>query len=278
MSMLTRSDGARAPLRGIRFILSHPGPLLPWLALPLLINILCVIAAFVAAFWGVPSYIESIAPAPANAYFAYAMRVLTYALALIIFVILLMLLYMIAGTLGSPFYDRLSEEVEHIVRGNLPAERPWWINAFWSVLHSAMGGWMWIAVVVLGTFLNAVPAIGTALELAWTLAGSAFLVAREMLDGPLTRRRLTFREKLEFIWRHFGVLGPFGLTSTLLLWVPLLNFIMLPVAVVGGTLLFLDIEDQTGDPPRKPEAMPPELVDTAPPTPQREHRPSDGAS
>ena len=76
-------------------------------------------------------------------------------------------------------------------------------------------------------------------------AGLAFLVtcfflAVDFLDYPLERRGLSLRAKLAFVGR-MGLTGiGFGATVLAMGIVPLLNLALLPLAAVGGTLLFWD--------------------------------------
>jgi len=74
----------------------------------------------------------------------------------------------------------------------------------------------------------------------WAIAGvlwTALLVCAEYLDPPLARRGGSFAEVRRVLAGRTGLALGFGLSTTLLLWVPLLNLFLVPVAVVAGTLL-----------------------------------------
>jgi CysZ protein len=76
--------------------------------------------------------------------------------------------------------------------------------------------------------------------LAWTAAGvvwTALFASAEYLDPPLARRGGSFAEVRQVLARRTPLALGFGLAVTVLLWVPLLNLFLLPVAVVAGTLL-----------------------------------------
>jgi CysZ protein len=66
---------------------------------------------------------------------------------------------------------------------------------------------------------------------------SGFFLAIELLAIPLQRRGLDLRERLRWVWRHRHVTVGFGVASFLLFLVPLMNVLVMPAAVVGGTLL-----------------------------------------
>ena len=74
----------------------------------------------------------------------------------------------------------------------------------------------------------------------WAGAGvvwTALFACAEYLDPPLSRRGGTFAEVRRVLARRTALALGFGLAVTLLLWVPLLNLFLVPLAVVAGTLL-----------------------------------------
>jgi CysZ protein len=74
----------------------------------------------------------------------------------------------------------------------------------------------------------------------WAAAGvvwTALFAFAEYLDPPLARRGGSFVEVRQVLAQRTGLSLGFGLSVTLLLWVPLLNLFLLPLAVVAGTLL-----------------------------------------
>lgn len=69
------------------------------------------------------------------------------------------------------------------------------------------------------------------------------LVAFQYLSYPQTRRRMGVGESMRFILRYpFASVG-FGSVISVLFAVPLFSVLILPVAVVGGTLLFARASD-----------------------------------
>jgi CysZ protein len=74
----------------------------------------------------------------------------------------------------------------------------------------------------------------------WAGAGvvwTALFACAEYLDPPLARRGGTFAEVRRVLARRTALALGFGLVVTVLLWVPLLNLFLMPLAVVAGTLL-----------------------------------------
>ena len=74
----------------------------------------------------------------------------------------------------------------------------------------------------------------------WASAGvvwTALFACAEYLDPPLARRGGSFVEVRQVLARRTALALGFGLVVTVLLWVPLLNLFLMPLAVVAGTLL-----------------------------------------
>ena len=98
-----------------------------------------------------------------------------------------------------------------------------------------------VAVSLPLLLLHLIPAVGSVAYAV--LAGwfSLLFCALEYLDLPLARRRHRFGTRWGMIWRNKALASGFGGAAVLLLWVPLLNFVCMPAAVVGGTLLWADL-------------------------------------
>ncbi|MFN7132510.1 MAG: EI24 domain-containing protein [Myxococcales bacterium] len=75
----------------------------------------------------------------------------------------------------------------------------------------------------------------------WTWAGWAWTtvwLAAQYLDVPMARHLYRFAEVKRVVRARFFLLFGFGAAIYLLLWIPLLNFFFVPVAVIGSTMLF----------------------------------------
>jgi CysZ protein len=92
--------------------------------------------------------------------------------------------------------------------------------------------------------LHFIPAVGSALW--WTLSTgwAAFWLAAEHVSGPSARHFLPFRVVLRVLRARMAMSLGFGLAAFVVLWVPVLNFFLMPLAVVAGTLLFVRLRDE----------------------------------
>lgn len=153
-------------------------------------------------------------------------------------------LYFLVNIIAVPFYDGLSERVEHELTGKLqePDWGTWLAALFWSAVHSALTLALWACILLFSFALQVVPGLGTVLGGVFGTVASAIFLARETMDGPMSRRDMPYLSKYRMILRHKAVLGGWGLLLAMLMWVPIVNVLMMPVAVVGGTILFCAFE------------------------------------
>lgn len=86
--------------------------------------------------------------------------------------------------------------------------------------------------------LNLIPAAGSVLYGVLSAAWSMWWVCAEYLSGPMARHLLPFSAVLKAMRaRPLYAMG-MGATLYVVLWVPVLNCFLVPLAVVAGTLMF----------------------------------------
>ena len=152
--------------------------------------------------------------------------------------------YFVAGLLASPFHDALSLRVERIVTGTGVDDTG---SGLLGVLRE--GG---------RALREELRRVAFYLSVIGTLAGLGFLIpGAHVVTGPLIlgftilflpldyasyaldRRRLSFAGKRRWVGSDVPVMLGFGSAAFLTHLVPGLNFVAMPVLVVGGTLLVL---------------------------------------
>jgi CysZ protein len=75
------------------------------------------------------------------------------------------------------------------------------------------------------------------------------MFAYEYLGYPMDRRGLSFHDKRRFLRTRLKSTLGFGVGNLVVASIPLVNILLIPAAVAGGTLLFLDLEP---DSPARP--------------------------
>jgi len=154
--------------------------------------------------------------------------------------------------LAAPFNDALSEAVERRVRGR--GGPPFSISklfrdAFRSIAYEVGKLAAWVAVVVPILLLSIpFPVVGpvtgpTSLGVTWVFFGL------DHVDWVAARRDATLGDRVEMVKKRFRPLVGLGIGVWILIHVPFLNLLFMPAAVAGGTLLFLDLEDEAGTMP-----------------------------
>jgi CysZ protein len=138
----------------------------------------------------------------------------------------------------APLADPLSEDTSRALGRPLPPPLGWQKATLLALRHT-LGR---LAVVALGSGLlflvNLLPWAGAFLWVALSTLWSAFWLVVEHLSTPMARRGSDLAEVVYLARRRPGLTLGLGLGLTGLLWVPVLNCLLVPVAVVAGTLLF----------------------------------------
>jgi CysZ protein len=147
--------------------------------------------------------------------------------------------------LGSPFYGQLSEKLEAIRAGQPPPTEPFSpfsvVRDIWrAILFEVKKLLLLVGVGGLLFLGNFVPGVGTVVAGAGGIALGITLLCLDMLDAPLERRRLKFRQKLGIIARSLPASASFGLLCLTLVSIPLMNLLAIPLCVTAGTLFFCD--------------------------------------
>ncbi len=211
----------------------------PMVVLPALINaaVFVLLAIFMVTYagdiigwvWSKPTGLIALIFWWAAIVFASALSlVASYAFTLIL-----------AGIVASPFNDVLSARVEReALAGEMPEPD---YGLIWGSLR-AVGS----SIVILLSYgivmlpilvLNLVPVVGQVAASILSTGVSAMFIALEFTDYSLERRGLNLRQKFELLEDNRTFALGFGLGTAVLIWVPLLNFLTIPIAVAGGTLL-----------------------------------------
>lgn len=245
--------GFRYPMRGLRYLRDHPD-LWGWVAIPAALNLGLFVLGLVSTWLAAPRLLGLVWTQPEHGLAVALWFISAWILRLGLAAVVGMGVYLVAGVLSAPFNEVISERVEQAELGD--AGEPFGLQVFLrdtgiSVLHSLASLLAYGAVMLPLLALNLLPAVGSVLSmvLSWAVTG-AFL-AREMLDGVTSRRRMSLGAKVRLVRTHLALMEGFGVAMNLMLWVPLLNFLCLPIGVVGATLLYCDLEKAGQAPSRK---------------------------
>lgn len=147
----------------------------------------------------------------------------------------------------APLQDPISEATEAILGGAAPA--PFRLDQFLrglftSLTHTlARVGLLWGGNLLLLP-LHLLPAVGSIVWAIATVLWTSFWLAGEYLDICMARHLYPFASLRRLLWERRALCLGFGLSLYVLLWVPVLNLFLMPLAIVAGTLLFRAMLDE----------------------------------
>ncbi|WP_110019518.1 sulfate transporter CysZ [Plasticicumulans acidivorans] len=143
----------------------------------------------------------------------------------------------VANLVGAPFNGYLAARVEQMrCPGTQHPQRPLWQEVT-AAFASAIGSLVYfVAWTIPFLLLFFIPGVNLLAPLLWA-AFSAWMLALQYLDYPLGNHGISFREQRRLHaqdrLRTFG----FGCGVLLLTFIPGLNLLAMPAAVIGATLL-----------------------------------------
>jgi CysZ protein len=147
----------------------------------------------------------------------------------------------------SPFAGILSERAEHLATGEKVVPLGWRAGvslAVRGVGHALLAVMCYFGIAIPLFLLQWVaPPLSPFIWIAGIVQAALFF-AFDAFNEPMHRRGAAFGAKWRFIGTHLAESLGFGTGVALLMMVPFLSVIVTPVAIVGGTLLFLDLSSR----------------------------------
>ncbi|MBA3538470.1 MAG: EI24 domain-containing protein [Deltaproteobacteria bacterium] len=224
--------------RGLRFLNAHRG-LWKWVIAPALVTLLLLIGIFIGAehlatsiaarvTGSLPSWLAGI-----GSWLIWAIVGVGLVLgALLMFVTL-------AGIVAGPFNEMLSEAVEEKLTGRPGppfALRTFVVSAARGLVHGLRRIVISLLSIALLFGLGFIPVIGAivALVLGGYIASRG--AAYDCYDAVLSRRPLSYADKLAYLAKHRGRTLGLGMGVAGMLFVPGLNLLALGIGAAGATL------------------------------------------
>jgi len=229
-----------------------------YVAIPLLINVLL----FGGALWAGAGQIVGLVESNLPGWLEWLSWVLVPLLVIIVAVAGFFLFNVLANLIAAPFNGLLAEAIE-VELGGRPRPGGGWRGmlrdlgvTIGSELRKAL--YMLLRAVPLLVLLW-VPGINVVASLLWLVLG-AWMMAVAYGDYPMANHGLGFAAQRPLLaaqrWTTLG----FGAAVMVALGIPLLNFLVIPAAVAGATVMWVDhLAPQASSGPA--EANPAEVAD-----------------
>ncbi len=229
-------NGARYFLSGFSLIL-QPG-IRKFAVVPILINALLFALVILFGAAAMNDFVNSL-----SGWWEYLQWLLWPLFVIVTLTVVFFTFSIVANLIGAPFNGFLAEAVENHLRGNPDGEQ----SITGSMTQEIIKAIRSESAKFLYFIKRAIPLLILmfipGLQILWVLFG-AWMLALEYIDYPMGNHGHTFTEERDRLkQRRLLALG-FGGAVMLMTMIPLVNFIVMPVAVAGATRLW--VQELTG--------------------------------
>jgi CysZ protein len=231
-------SGAAYLVRGLRLII-QPG-IRHFAVIPALINMGLFVAVTVLLFTELDRWVNGLMPT-----LPHWLQWLDWLIRFIVSVAAVVLSFftvsLAANLIAAPFNEVLAARVERFVTGSPPAEHPAsWMSALSHAVMNQLRKLRYFAVRAAPLLLlYLIPGVNAAAPLLWLLF-SAWMMAVEYVDYPMGNHGLGFTDQRRVLAANRLLALGFGGTVLTVTAVPLINFIVMPAAVAGATVMWVE--------------------------------------
>lgn len=234
--------GLAAPARGARFLLAHPG-LARFLVLPWMFTLAAGGILGWQAWVRFDTLRDAVWTAPASAWLRPLHAAFGAVLALLVAAACALAAFLAGQILAAPVYTRMAMRVRRMVDPDAPTPA----SGVRADVLVPIRNQAWKASIFLGIqagllLLHIVPGAGTAAHLILSTGFSVFWLALSYLDFPLDTEPepLGLRRRVAYVLGHPAMAAGLGTSLFAILLIPLAGLILLPVGVIGATLLHVE--------------------------------------
>lgn len=234
-------SGAGYFLKGLELI-THPR-LRAFVIMPLLVNVLLFASAFYWLFLQLDSWFQWL-----NDYlpdYLHWLNYLLWPLALLsILVVFSFMFSTVANWIAAPFNGLLAEKTELLLTDQ-PLNNNGMLDLLKDLPRILAREWFKLiyylprALAILLLFL--VPVVGNLGAPAIWFLFSAWMISIQYCDYPFDNHKVAFAEMRRALKGQRGTALSFGSVVTLVTAIPILNLLVMPVAVCGATAMWVDL-------------------------------------
>jgi CysZ protein len=146
----------------------------------------------------------------------------------------------VANIVAAPFNALMSEKIEIYLTGKALSSNVSFGKMAIDAIASQLRKLVYILLWALGLFLiSLIPVVNLIAPVLWVIFGS-WLLSLEYFDYPMGNHDLVFDEEKRQLGERRGIALGFGGGIMVLTSIPIINFITMPVAVAGATLLWVE--------------------------------------
>lgn len=230
-------SGAKYALSGFKLIFKPK--IRKYVAIPFLINIVL----FSAALWFGSNWIDSLIKSWLPSWLEWLEYLIWPIMAFLALAVIFSTFTLIANLIGAPFNSLLAEAVETRLSGKELANNPklsslnFAKDVFISI-KSEIGKLIFFALRAIPLLIMSfIPGINIVAPFLWFLFG-AWMLVHEYMDYPMGNNGYHFSQQRPILrGKRFTIFG-FGIMIIIMTLIPIVNFFVMPVAVVGATMMW----------------------------------------
>lgn len=218
--------GSRTYWVGVKWLKNHPS-YFALLVLPSLVALLAVVGSGVLFVDHHATVVRVFLFDPGNSWLWIFLYYLAWiVLHVVAFALVLLLGLLLGNCVAAPIYESISVVIEREMTGQVIE------ISFWRSLRSIPEELKKVALIgALSVLLFLIPGLNIL-----ALFAAAFLVGWDVYDYPMARRGWSLAERVKLVRSDFWAILGLGLWLV----IPVLHFILLPMAIAGGTILNLE--------------------------------------
>jgi CysZ protein len=162
----------------------------------------------------------------------------------------------ITNIIGAPFNGLLAEKVQEMF-GSRPASADMSVAQVIAatprnVGRAAKSFLYFLPRAFLFLILLFIPLLQTIVPVLWFIF-NAWMMSVQYIDYPMDNNKIGFKAMLKKLTTHRAANFSFGVVVLIGTMIPLLNLVVMPAAVIGATLLWID---QYKEPTKSPQITP----------------------
>lgn len=229
--------GTQTLARGLK-LLTHR-QVLPYVLVPLAINLVLfgsLIWFGFSSFAPMVEWLMSFVPG----FLDFLRWILWVFLGLLTAVIAFFTFTPVANIIAAPFNALMAEKLEIMLTGSSPSSDLSFMQMAVVSIISQIRKLGYVMIWYIGLLLvTVIPVVNFAAPVLWVLFGS-WLMALEYMDYPMGNHDIGFKEQRATLAERRGLAMGFGGAVMIMTTIPVVNFLAMPAAVAGATVLWVE--------------------------------------
>lgn len=232
--------GANYLRRGFGLIM-RPG-LRRFFIIPAAINLIVFVAVVIAGIYWYEVLLDAMLPDGQAWWVEIARGMLWVLFATVVLVFMFFAFTIVANLLAAPFNGLLAENIERLQTGAAlapPSGGRWLARTATAVASELRKFLYYLKFLIIGLIMLLIPILNLFAPVYWVAMG-AWMLAFEYLAYPMENHGYDFRQVRERLRQRRLLSVGFGASVMAASLVPVVNFLVMPAAVAGATLMWID--------------------------------------